>query len=206
MRIKWAIAAFSLAILVTQVSAQDTSMSFFITSKGPGDGANLGGLTGADVHCQQLAEAAGATGKTWKAYLSTASENARDRIGDGPWYNAKGELIANTVAELHGEANKITKQTGLTEKGETVKGRGDEPNMHDILTGSTPEGAVAQGQTCGDWTSNGEGAAIVGHHDRIGLRDDAASKSWNSSHPSRGCGEADLPKSGGAGLFYCFAQ
>jgi hypothetical protein len=206
MRIKWAIAAFSLAILVTQVSAQDTSMSFFITSKGPGDGANLGGLTGADVHCQQLAEAAGATGKTWKAYLSTASENARDRIGDGPWYNAKGELIANTVAELHGEANKITKQTGLTEKGETVKGRGDEPNMHDILTGSTPEGAVAQGQTCGDWTSNGEGTAIVGHHDRIGLRDDAASKSWNSSHPSRGCGEADLPKSGGAGLFYCFAQ
>jgi hypothetical protein len=206
MRIKWAIAAFFLASLVTQVSAQDTSMSFFITSKGLGDGANLGGLTGADAHCQQLAEAAGATGKTWKAYLSTASENARDRIGDGPWYNAKGELIANTVAELHGEANKITKQTGLTEKGETVKGRGDEPNMHDILTGSTPEGALAQGQTCGDWTSNGEGAVIVGHHDRIGLRDDAASKSWNSSHPSRGCGEADLPKSGGAGLFYCFAQ
>jgi hypothetical protein len=206
MRIKWAIAAFFLASLVTQVSAQDTSMSFFITSKGLGDGANLGGLTGADAHCQQLAEAAGATGKTWKAYLSTASENARDRIGDGPWYNAKGELIANTVAELHGEANKITKQTGLTEKGETVKGRGDEPNMHDILTGSTPEGALAKGQTCGDWTSNGEGAVIVGHHDRIGLRDDAASKSWNSSHPSRGCGEADLPKSGGAGLFYCFAQ
>jgi hypothetical protein len=206
MRIKWAIAAFFLASLVTQVSAQDTSMSFFITSKGLGDGANLGGLTGADAHCQQLAEAAGATGKTWKAYLSTASENARDRIGDGPWYNAKGELIANTVAELHGEANKITKQTGLTEKGETVKGRGDEPNMHDILTGSTTEGALAQGQTCGDWTSNGEGAVIVGHHDRIGLRDDAASKSWNSSHPSRGCGEADLPKSGGAGLFYCFAQ
>jgi hypothetical protein len=139
------------------------------------------------------------TGKTWKAYLSTASENARDRIGR--------KLIASNVGELHSDANKIGKEAGLTEKGESVKGRGDEPNMHDILTGSTPEGTVAQGQTCGDWTSNAsEGGAIVGHHDRIGLRDDAASKSWNSSHPSRGCGEADLPKSGGAGLFYCFAE
>jgi hypothetical protein len=160
----------------------------------------------AHAHCQQLAEAAGVTGKTWKAYLSTASESARDRIGNGPWYNAKSKLIANDLAELHSKANKITKQTALTEKGEVVKGRGDAPNMHDILTGSTPEGTVAQGQTCGDWTNNGEGVAMVGHHDRIGLRDDAASKSWNSSHPSRGCGEADLPKSGGVGLFYCFAQ
>jgi hypothetical protein len=201
-----ALIAVFLSTLSCQAVAQDTSMSFFITSGGLGDGANLGGVAGADAHCQQLAEAAGVTGKTWRAYLSTASENARDRIGSGPWHNAKGEVIAANVEELHSEANKINKQTGLTEKGESVKGRGDEPNMHDILTGSTPEGTVAEGQTCNDWTSNGEGGAIVGHHDRIGLRDDAASKSWNSSHPSRGCGEADLPKSGGAGLFYCFAQ
>jgi hypothetical protein len=196
----------ALVAMTPQAWAQDTSMSFFITSKGLGDGANLGGLAGADAHCQQLAEAAGMTGKTWKAYLSTASENARDRIGSGPWHNQKGEVIATTVEELHSDANKINKETGLTETGEIVKGRGDQPNMHDILTGSTAEGTVAQGQTCGDWTNNGQGRALVGHHDRIGLRDDAPSKSWNSSHPSRGCGEADLPKSGGAGLFYCFAQ
>jgi hypothetical protein len=201
------VAALLLTSLATHAAAQDTSMSFFITSKGLGNGANLGGLTGADAHCQQLAQGAGATNKTWRAYLSTASENARDRIGSGPWHNAKGEPIATNLDELHGDANKISKDTGLTETGEIVKGRGDEPNMHDILTGSTPEGTVAQGQTCGDWTSNAsEGGAMVGHHDRMGLRDDAASKSWNSSHPSRGCGEADLPKSGGAGLFYCFAQ
>ena len=196
----------AMVICAAPALAQDTAMSFFITSQGPGDGANLGGLSGADAHCQQLAEAAGATGKTWRAYLSTNDENARDRIGNGPWYNAKGDVIAMNVDELHNDANKIDKQTGLTEKGGPVKGRGDEPNMHDILTGSTPEGTVAAGQTCGDWTSNGDGAAIVGHHDRIGLRDDAPSKSWNSSHPSRGCGKDDLPKSGGNGLFYCFAQ
>jgi hypothetical protein len=201
-----AIAVLSLTGLVTQAPAQNTTMGFFITSKGLGDGANLSGLAGADAHCQQLAEAVGVSGKTWKAYLSTTTENARDRIGTGPWHNAKGEIIASSVEELHGGANKMNKQTGLTEKGEMVKGRGDQPNMHDILTGSTSEGTLAQGQTCNDWTSNGQGAAMVGHHDRIGLRDDAPSKSWNSSHPSRGCGEADLPKSGGAGLFYCFAQ
>jgi hypothetical protein len=207
MRQELTVAALLLTSLVTHAAAQDTSMSFFITSKGSGNGANLGGLAGADAHCQQLAQGAGATNKTWRAYLSTASENARDRIGSGPWHNAKGEPIATNVDELHSDANKISKETGLTETGEIVKGRGDEPNMHDILTGSTPEGTVAQGQTCGDWTSNAsEGGAMVGHHDRMGLRDDAASKSWNSSHPSRGCGEADLPKSGGAGLFYCFAQ
>jgi hypothetical protein len=207
MRQELTVAALLLTSLVTHAAAQDTSMSFFITSKGLGNGANLSGLTGADAHCQQLAQGAGATNKTWRAYLSTASENARDRIGSGPWHNAKGELIAANVDELHSDANKISKETGLTETGEIVKGRGDEPNMHDILTGSTPEGTMAQGQTCGDWTSNAsEGGAMVGHHDRMGLRDDAASKSWNSSHPSRGCGEADLPKSGGAGLFYCFAQ
>lgn len=196
----------AMVICAAPALAQDTAMSFFITSQGPGDGANLGGLAGADAHCRQLAEAAGVAGKTWRAYLSTNDENARDRIGNGPWYNAKGDVIAMNVDELHNDANKIDKQTGLTEKGEPVKGRGDEPNMHDILTGSTPEGTVAAGQTCGDWTSNGDGAAIVGHHDRIGLRDDAPSKSWNSSHPSRGCGKDDLPKSGGNGLFYCFAQ
>jgi hypothetical protein len=196
----------AMVICAAPALAQDTAMSFFITSQGPGDGANLGGLAGADAHCRQLAEAAGVAGKTWRAYLSTNDENARDRIGNGPWYNAKGDVIAMNVDELHNDANKIDKQTGLTEKGEPVKGRGDEPNMHDILTGSTPEGTVAAGQTCGDWTSNGDGAAIVGHHDRIGLRDDAPSKSWNSSHPSRGCGKDDLPKSGGNGLFYCFAR
>jgi hypothetical protein len=196
----------AMVICAAPALAQDTAMSFFITSQGPGDGANLGGLAGADAHCRQLAEAAGATGKTWRAYLSTNDENARDRIGSGPWYNAKGDVVAMNVDELHSDANTIDKQTGLTEKGEPVKGRGDEPNMHDILTGSTPEGTVAAGQTCGDWTSNGDGAAIVGHHDRVGLRDDAPSKSWNSSHPSRGCGKDDLPKSGGNGLFYCFAR
>ena len=206
MRNELMVAVLMVLAATSQARAQDTTMSFFITSKGLGDGANLGGLAGADAHCQLLADAAGVAGRTWKAYLSTASENARDRIGSGPWHNAKGELIAGTVEELHSDANKIGKQTGLTETGEIVKGRGDAPNMHDILTGSTPEGTLAQGQTCGDWTSNGEGGAMVGHHDRIGLRDDAASKSWNSSHPSRGCGESDLPKSGGAGLFYCFAQ
>ena len=196
----------AMVICAAPALAQDSAMSFFITSQGPGDGANLGGLAGADAHCRQLAEAAGVAGKTWRAYLSTNDENARDRIGSGPWYNAKGDVVAMNVDELHNDANKIDKQTGLTETGEPVKGRGDEPNMHDILTGSTPEGTVAAGQTCGDWTSNGDGTAIVGHHDRIGLRDDAPSKSWNSSHPSRGCGKDDLPKSGGNGLFYCFAR
>jgi len=185
--------------------AQDDAMRFFVTSGGPGDGANLGGLEGADAHCQKLAEAAGAGGTTWRAYLSTSSENARDRIGSGPWYNAKGAMIAKDNADLHGDANNLNKETALTEMGTVVNGRGDEPNMHDILTGSTPEGTVVAGMTCDDWTNNGEGAGFVGHHDRMGLRDDAPSKSWNSSHPSRGCGAEDLPKSGGNGLFYCFA-
>jgi hypothetical protein len=200
--------AACLAILLATVfpaQAQDTSMSFFITSAGPGDGANLGGLEGADAHCQKLADAAGAGGKTWHAYLSSSTASARDRVGAGPWYNAKGELIAKDVAELHSDANKISKQTGLTEGGAMVNGRGDTPNTHDILTGSNPDGTVVAGMTCDDWTNNGAGQAFVGHHDRIGLRDDAPSKSWNASHPSRGCSKDDLPKSGGNGLFYCFA-
>jgi hypothetical protein len=193
---------------------QGGTMTFFVTSVGPGKGADLGGLEGADRHCQQLAEAAGAGGKTWRAYLSTQGAdavNARDRIGGGPWANAKGEVVANDLASLHGE-NNITKQTALTEKGEVVKGRGDSPNMHDILTGSQPDGTAfpeGEDRTCGNWTQSGQGAAMVGHSDRIGLNDTAAAKSWNSSHPSRGpdggCSQADLQSTGGNGLFYCFA-
>jgi len=203
--------------------AADEKVSFFITSVGGGKGGDLGGLAGADAHCSKLAEAAGVTGKTWRAYLSTtmvidrskgrpykitAGVNARDRIGKGPWHNAKGQLIAKDVAELHSASAKIDKQMGLDEKGNVVNARGDKPNKHDILTGSDPQGrySTAGGDTtCGNWTSSGEGSAIVGHHDRAGLNKAWNMISWNSAHGSRGCGEADLPKSGGAGLFYCFA-
>ena len=193
--------------------AQPAGMTFFVTSAGSGKGADLGGLRGADRLCQTLASAVGAGTHTWRAYLSTqasggaAAVNARDRIGSGPWQNAKGAVIAKNVEELHGD-NNLTKQTALTEKGEVVNGRGDTPNRHDILTGSTPEGGAPTGDrdlTCGNWTKSGEGAAIVGHHDRMGLRDDAPSKSWNSSHPSRGCSQDALRSSGGDGLLYCFA-
>jgi len=194
--------------------AQGANMSFFVTSAGSGHGADLGGLAGADKICQARAQAAGAVGKTWHAYLSTQGSgavNARDRIGSGPWQNAKGVVIAKDAAELHG-TNNITKQTALTEKGEMVNGRGDTPNMHDILTGSQPDGtafAGAEDRTCGNWTKSGQGTAMVGHHDRQGLRDDDASKSWNSSHPSRGpdggCSQNDLKSTGGNGFFYCFA-
>ncbi|MBZ9917302.1 MULTISPECIES: hypothetical protein [unclassified Mesorhizobium] len=187
--------------------SQDAKMSFFVTSVGSGKGADLGGLKGADAHCASLAEAAGVTGKTWAAYLSTSTEDARDRIGKGPWVNAKGVKIADDVASLHGDANGITKQTALTEKGEMVNGRGDTPNRHDMLTGSKPDGTRIADQTCGDWTMSGtEGAAMMGHHDRTGLDDSAAAKSWNSSHASRGgCGQEALKGTGGDGLFYCFA-
>jgi hypothetical protein len=186
--------------------AQDTSMSFFVTSVGSGKGADLGGLAGADAHCTSLAEAAGVTGKTWRAYLSTSDTNAKDRIGAGPWHNAKGEKIADDVASLHSDANGITKQTALSEKGEVINGRGDTPNKHDILTGTLPDGTKSD-QTCGDWTMSGaEGVAIVGHSDRTGLDDSAAAKSWNSSHASRGgCSQEALKSTGGDGLFYCFA-
>jgi hypothetical protein len=185
-------------------------MTFFITSAGPGKGADLGGIAGADKLCQTLAGAAGAGAKTWRAYLSTqgaGAVNARDRIGPGPWQNAKGVVIAKSVDELHG-TNNLTKQTALTEKGETVNGGGDSPNRHDILTGSMPDGRAPAGDqdmTCGNWTKSGDGAAIVGHHDRRGLSDTEAARSWNSSHPSRGCGQEALRGTGGDGLFYCFA-
>jgi hypothetical protein len=195
--------------------AQQANMSFFVTSVGSGKGADLGGIAGADAHCQQLAQAAGAGSKTWKAYLSTQGNgavNAKDRIGKGPWQNAKGVTVAKDVADLHGAGNNLTKQTSLTEKGEVVNGRGDTPNMHDALTGSQPDGtafAAGEDRTCGNWTKSGQGAAMLGHIDRVGLRDDDASKSWNSSHPSRGseggCSQNDLKSTGGAGLFYCFA-
>lgn len=187
--------------------SQDAKMSFFVTSVGSGKGADLGGLKGADAHCASLAEAAGVTGKSWAAYLSTSDTDARDRIGKGPWVNAKGVKIADDVASLHGDANGITKQTALNEKGEVVNGRGDKPNRHDMLTGSKPDGTKIADQTCGDWTmSEAEGAAMMGHHDRTGLDDSAAAKSWNSSHASRGgCSQEALKGTGGDGLFYCFA-
>lgn len=187
--------------------AQDNTMSFFVTSQGSGKGADLGGLAGADAHCATLAEAAGVTGKTWHAYLSTGDTDARERIGSGPWFNAKGEKIADDVASLHSDANNLTKQTALNEKGEVINGRGDTPNRHDILTGSKPDGTRIADQTCGDWTLSGaEGAAMVGHSDRTGLDDSAAAKSWNSSHASRGgCSQEALTGTGGDGLFYCFA-
>lgn len=185
-------------------------MGFFVTSANPGRGADLGGLQGADAHCRSLARAAGAGNRTWRAYLSTGGAspvNARDRIGRGPWRNAKGEVVARDVEHLHGE-NDITIQTALTEKGEPVNGRRQSPNTHDILTGSQADGtafAGAEDRTCANWTSGGEGSAMVGHHDREGLRDDAPSRSWNASHSSRGCGMDALRSTGGAGLFYCFA-
>lgn len=191
--------------------AEAETMTFFITSVGSGNGADLGGLDGADRHCRQLAEAAGAGDRGWRAYLSTQGDgavNARDRIGSGPWHNAKGELIAESVEDLHGPNNRIGKETALTERGEMVKGRGDDPNMHDILTGSQPDGRAFpddEDRTCRNWTSSAEGTAMVGHHDRRGLRDDEASRSWNASHPTRGCSQEALRGTGGDGLFYCFA-
>jgi hypothetical protein len=195
------------------VSAQDADMNFFLTSKGPGDGANLGGLAGADAHCQMLAESAGAGGKTWRAYLSTSgvdggeTVNARDRIGDGPWVNANGVQVAADVEDLHSDNNKLSKENSIGENGEVINGRGDSPNRHDVLTGSNLDGtAFADGEdhTCRDWTYSGaEGSAQVGHHDRTG--GGANPTSWNNAHPSRGCGQADLQGTGGDGLYYCFA-
>ena len=201
------LAAAAVVISFAAAQAQDSSMSFFITSVGSGNGANLGGLAGADAHCASLAEAAGVTGKTWRAYLSTSTEDAKDRIGAGPWFNAKGTKIADDVASLHSDANAINKENGLDEKGAVVKGRGDEPNQHDILTGSNADGTKIADQTCGDWTLSGaEGAAMVGHHDRMGPDTLATATSWNAAHASRGgCSQEALIGTGGNGLFYCFA-
>jgi len=197
---------------------QSPDMTFFVTSAGSGKGADLGGLEGADQRCQSLAQAAGAGGKTWRAYLSTqavggaTAVNARDRIGRGPWQNFKKEVVAKSVDDLHSDNNKVNIDTALTERGTIVAGRGYTPNYHDILTGSQPDGRAFppnEDRTCRNWTSSTAGVAMVGHHDRKGLSDDAASKSWNSSHPSRGpdggCSQNDLRSTGGNGLFYCFA-
>jgi len=197
--------------------AQQANMTFFVTSAGSGKGADLSGLAGSDRICQQLAQAVGAGTHTWHAYLSTQAAdgqpavNARDRIGKGPWQNVKGVVIAKDAGELHGD-NNITKQTALTEKGDVVNGRGDTPNRHDALTGSQPDGTAfpaGDDKTCHNWTSSTQGAAMLGHIDRQGLRDDAQSHSWNSSHLSRGpdggCSQNDLRSTGGDGLFYCFA-
>ncbi|CAN7410601.1 hypothetical protein LJR231_002614 [Phyllobacterium sp. LjRoot231] len=206
MKLKLGMVAAALAYSVVGLHAQDTAMSFFVTSANPGKGGDLGGLAGADAYCAKLATTAGSTGKTWKAYLSTDTENAKDRIGKGPWHNAKGEKIADDVASLHSDKNTLTKQTALNEKGEVVNGRGDTPNRHDILTGSKSDGTVAP-ETCGNWTMGGsEGAAFVGHSDRTGLNDSAEAKSWNSSHTTRGgCTLEAFKTTGGDGLFYCFA-
>jgi len=203
------------------VAMADNSLSFFVTSTGGGDGANYGGLPGADAHCQKLATEAGAGNKTWRAYLSTSGKidfknpknnvaaiHARDRIGKGPWHNAKGVLIASNVEQLHSN-NNINKETALSEKGNPVKGRGDKPNEHDILTGSRSDGTAFSpftDTTCKDWTSNGKGSAVVGHHDKIGPNNDNWSKSWNFAHQSKGCSQKNLQATGGAGLLYCFAE
>ena len=217
--VRWPALAGSLVVLGACTAmggmggGMSSGMSFFVTSAGPGKGADLGGIAGADRHCQTLAAAAGAGSKTWRAYLSADASgggsvvHARDRIGRGPWTNAKGEVVADDLGQLHA-VNKLTKQSVLTENGAVVNGSGDTPNTHDILTGSTPDGRLATGDmnmTCGNWTSSGEGQAMVGHHDRKGLDELPPAKSWNSSHPSRGCSQDNLKATGGGGLFYCFA-
>ena len=218
-RLCFGLAAAAFASRAAQPAlAQSAGTSFFVTSVGIGNGGNLGGLAGADNYCQQLAQAAGAGAKTWRAYLSTQpadgkpAVNARDRIGKGPWQNSKGVVVAKDVADLHGAANNLSKATALSEKGDVINGRGDTPNRHDVLTGSQADGtafAAGDDRTCKNWTSSTQGAAMVGHADRVGLRDDEPSKSWNTSHPSRGpdggCSQNDLKSTGGDGLFYCFA-
>ncbi|MDO9412201.1 MAG: lectin [Pseudolabrys sp.] len=210
-----AVAAFVTLSAVFPAAAQQSDMTFFVTSAGLGKGGDLGGLAGADTHCQTLGAAAGAGSKTWRAYLSTqgaGAVNAKDRIGKGPWVNAKGASIAKDVADLHSASNTLTKQSALTEKGEVVNGRGDTPNKHDILTGSRADGTAFppdKDMTCKNYTSSTEGAVMVGHHDRQGLNTEPPALSWNSSHPSRGpgggCTAADLKSTGGDGLLYCFA-
>ena len=212
------LAGFAGGVVLAQNAAPQQPMSFFVTSAGSGKGADLGGIAGADAICSRLATATGSSGKTWHAYLSVSAKdgqaavNARDRIGNGPWYNAKGARVAQNLGDLHGDTaeqarlgNNISKATAFTEKGDPIKGFGDNPNQHDMLTGSTPDGrAYTDGadHTCGNWTSSTTGTAQLGHHDRTG----GGNTSWNSTHPSRGCSQENLVSTGGAGLFYCFAQ
>ena len=211
-RIRLVVASLALAFVAFDAAAQSSGMSFFITSVGSGKGADFGGLEGADKHCQALAAAAGAGNRTWHAYLSTqgaGAVNAKDRIGTGPWQNAKGVVVAKDVADLHGSNNNLNKETGLTEKGDGVPGAGDTPNKHDILTGSKPDGTAFTGSddmTCGNYTKSGEGSVMLGHFDRKGSNPDpVANVSWNSSHKSRGCSDELLKATGSAGLLYCFA-
>lgn len=208
------VAALAGATLAHAQKSGENRMTFFVTSAGPGKGADLGGLSGADQHCQKLAKAAGSDLKEWRAYLSTSASgqakaiNARDRIGSGPWHNTAGDVIGRDVEHLHGANNGINRLTAIDENGRRIPGRGDSVNKHDILTGSTAEGRAFpadKDMTCSNWTSSGSGAAMVGHHDRMGLSESAEAKSWNASHPSRGCGQEDLRGTGGDGLFYCFA-
>lgn len=216
-----AILAIGIIVAPLPAASEDRPMGFFVTSVGMGDGGKLGGLEGADAHCHKLASAAGFASKTWRAYLSTSGKidfkspennvaaiHARDRIGKGPWHNAKGVLIARDIEQLH-SSNNINKETALSEKGNLVNGRGDKPNQHDILTGSRSDGtafAPFTDTTCKDWTSNDKGSAAVGHHDKTGLNNDSWSKSWNFSHQSKGCSQKNLEGTGGAGLLYCFAE
>lgn len=200
------LAAALLSIAMQPGLAQDTSMSFFITSVGSGDGGNLGGIAGADAHCQHLAAEVGQGGKTWRAYLSTSTENARDRIGTGPWYNAKGVKVADNLDDLHSENSKLGLENSLNEKGMKNNGRSDTPNQHDMMTGSNLDGTrITEGEdlTCNNWTSNSAGKTQVGHHDRTG--GGANPNSWNSAHASRSCSQADLVATGGNGHYYCFA-
>ena len=195
------------AVSVVGAQQKPAGLGFFISSVGSGNGANFGGIDGADKHCQQLAAAAGAGGRTWRAYLSAGGAkpvHAKDRIGAGPWTNAKGVTVATSVADLHSDANKLSKENSLTEKGDVVNGRGDTPNRHDILTGSNLDGTLAgDALTCNNWTSSGEGSAQVGHHDRTGGGQNPSS--WNSAHASKGCSQENLRGTGGDGLIYCFA-
>ena len=213
---RWSLLACSAAALLTACGSMPggkTGLSFFVTSASPGKGGDLGGLAGADQHCQSLATAAGAGNRTWRAYLSAqpvagqAGVNARDRIGKGPWLNAKGVVIASDIDQLHG-TNNLSKQSAVTETGAVINGRGDTPNLHDVLTGSQPNGTYIAGDansTCGNWSMSSGGAAMVGHHDKTGLDESVPAKSWNSSHQSRGCSADQLKSTGGGGLFYCFA-
>ena len=213
---RWSLLACSAAALLTACGSMPggkTGLSFFVTSTSPGKGGDLGGLAGADKHCQALATAAGAGNRTWRAYLSAqpvagqAGVSARDRIGKGPWINAKGVVIASDLDQLHG-TNNLSKQSAVTETGAVINGRGDTPNLHDVLTGSQPNGTFIAGEansTCGNWTMSSGGAAMVGHHDKTGLDESVPAKSWNSSHQSRGCSADQLKSTGGGGLYYCFA-